>query len=103
MPACFLTYRPESLKELFSGCCDPETTHLVLRETNSNFVEREIPDIQIEIGTFLRRFLKILIYFSECLFPELRKNKSEKWRSKAVISISVATQATSCGEFNPVN
>ena len=53
MPACFLTYRPESLKELFSGCCDPETTLLVLRETNNNFVEREIPDIQIEIGSFL--------------------------------------------------
>ena len=50
MPACFLTYRPDSLRELFSDCCDPDTTVQVLRETNNNFVEREIPDIQIEIG-----------------------------------------------------
>ena len=48
MPACFLTYRPDSLRELSSDCCDPDTTVQVLRETNNNFVEREIPDIQIE-------------------------------------------------------
>jgi len=55
MPACFLTFRPDSLRELFCDCCDPDTTVQVLRETNNNFVEREIPDIQIEIGKILAK------------------------------------------------